>query len=63
MSEKEIGLGDVVMMQKGDTLVSGPIDGIKLNRGALERIYIEHLGYLDVNEGWMVVTEVEEENA
>lgn len=63
MKEMEVGLADVIMLQKGDTIISGLVDGIKLNRGALEKISIEHLGFFDLQEGWMAVTEVEDEDA
>lgn len=63
MSEIEVGLNDSIMLQKGDTIVAGIVDGIKLNRGTLEKISIEHLGFFEFAEGWMAVREVEEENA
>jgi ABC-type uncharacterized transport system ATPase subunit len=61
MSDVMVGLGDHIMLQKGDTIVAGPIDGIKLSRGELEKIYIEHIGYFSLDEGWKAVQEVEEE--
>jgi hypothetical protein len=63
MSEIEVGLNDSIMLQKGDTIVAGIVDGIKLNRGTLEKISIEHLGFFEFAEGWMAVREVEEDNA
>lgn len=63
MSEVEVGLNDSIMLQKGDTIVAGIVDGLKLNRGALEKISIEHLGFFEFAEGWMAVRQVEEENA
>jgi ABC-type uncharacterized transport system ATPase subunit len=63
MNEVEVGLNDQIMLQKGDTIVAGVVDGIKLNRGEMEKISIEHLGFFDFAEGWMAVRQVEEEDA
>ena len=63
MSEIEVGLNDQIMLQKGDTIVAGLVDGIKLNRGQVEKISIEHLGFFEFSEGWMAVKEVEDEDA
>jgi hypothetical protein len=64
VSEYEVGLNDQIMLRKGDTIVAGIVDGIKLNRGQLEKISIEHLGFFEFAEGWMAVQqEEEEENA
>jgi hypothetical protein len=49
------------MLRKGDTVVAGTVDGIKLNRGQLEKISIEHLGFFEFSEGWLAVEEEEEE--
>lgn len=61
MSELIVSLNDQIMLQKGDTIVAGTVDGLKLNRGELEKISIEHLGFFEFAEGWMAVKEVEEE--
>ena len=61
MSEREVGLNDRLMLRKGDTVVAGTVDGIKLNRGQLEKISIEHLGFFEFSEGWLAVEEEEEE--
>lgn len=52
----EIGLGSYVGVTKGDTLVTGFINGIKLFQGVVERVSfddIEYWFYLD--QGWKIV--------
>jgi hypothetical protein len=49
----EIGLGSYVGLSKGDTVIQGMVDGIKLSEGILERISMEEIEmwfYMDA--GW-----------
>jgi hypothetical protein len=54
--EIAIGLGSYVGVTKGETLVTGYINGIKLYEGVVERVSfdeIEYWFYLD--QGWKIV--------
>jgi hypothetical protein len=63
MSDMEIGLGSSVGLTRGTTMVFGLIDGIKLNRGEIERVSIESMDYwFWMSEGWQFISEEEEEN-
>jgi hypothetical protein len=58
MEEQEItiGLGSYVGVTKGETLVTGYINGIKLYGGVVERVSfdeVEYWFYLD--QGWKIV--------
>lgn len=60
MNDASIGLNDYVMLKKGDTIVSGVVDGMKLNRGELETLSIENLHWFRFDEGWLLVQEAED---
>lgn len=60
MSDATIGLNDYVMLKKGDTIVSGVVDGMKLNRGELETLSIENLHWFRLDEGWLLVQEADD---
>lgn len=60
MSDATIGLNDYVMLKKGDTIVSGIVDGMKLNRGELETLSIENLHWFRLDEGWLLVQEADD---
>lgn len=60
MSDATIGLNDYVMLKKGDTIVSGIVDGMKLNRGELETLSIENLHWFRLDEGWLLVEEADD---
>lgn len=52
----QIGLGSYIGVTKGETLVTGYINGIKLYEGVVERISfdeVEYWFYLD--QGWKIV--------
>jgi hypothetical protein len=47
---------------KGDTVVSGKVEGVKLDKGQLEKVAIEQVDawfYLD--NGWVFLDEVEDD--
>ncbi len=59
----EIGLGSYVGLRKGQTVMTGIVNGIKLADGILERITLEELDtwfYMDA--GWQFV-QLEAEDA
>ena len=60
MSDATIGLNEYVMLKKGDTIVSGIVDGMKLNRGELETLSIENLHWFRLDEGWLLVQEADD---
>lgn len=63
MSEPTIALNDVVAITKGDTYIAGPVDGIKLVRGELERVSFEHLdAWFWLSDGWKFLVVEEEES-
>ena len=60
----EIGLGSYVGLSKGDTVIHGMVDGIKLADGILERISLEEIDlwfYMDAGWGF-IKTEEETED-
>ena len=53
----EIGLGTPVMLSRGNTVVIGAIDGMKLSRGEIERVSLEEMDHwFWMSEGWKFVT-------
>jgi hypothetical protein len=47
---------------KGDTVVSGKVEGIKLDRGQLEKVALEYIdGWFYMSDGWQFLDETEEE--
>jgi hypothetical protein len=59
----EVGLGDYVSLTKGSTVVSGLVNGIKVNNGELERVCLEELDWLLMDEGWSFIHESEDDDA
>lgn len=59
----EVGLGDYVSLIKGSTVVSGLVNGIKVNNGELERVCLEELDWLVMEEGWAFIQESEDDDA
>ena len=60
--EMEIGLGTRVGILRGDTIVFGGIDGIKLNRGEIERVSVESMDYwFWMSDGWQFISDEAEE--
>jgi len=58
----DIGIGDFVEINKGATIVSGVVDGIKVNESGLERISILEIDYwFWMDAGWRFITDTEEE--
>lgn len=58
MEEQEItiGLGSYVGVAKGETLVTGYINGIKLYQGVVERISVDEIEYwFYLDQGWKLV--------
>jgi hypothetical protein len=56
----EIGLGSYVGLRKGDTLITGLINGMKLADGILERISLEEIDlwfYMDAGWGFIKTDE------
>jgi hypothetical protein len=39
----QVFLGDYVTIQRGDTVVSGKVEGLKLDKGQLEKVAIEQI--------------------
>ena len=59
----EIGLGTPVMLSRGNTVVIGAIDGMKLSRGEIERVSIEEMDHwFWMSEGWKFITNDGEED-
>jgi hypothetical protein len=57
----QIFLGDYVTIVRGDTAVSGKVEGVKLDKGQLEKVAFEFIDawfYLD--NGWVFVDDTEE---
>jgi hypothetical protein len=64
MAEVLIGLGAEVQIVKGDTLVVGRIDGMKLVRGEVERVSLEEIDYwFYMDMGWKFLSEEGEKDA
>lgn len=59
----EVGLGDYVSLIKGSTVVSGLVNGIKVNNGDLERVCVEELDWLVMEDGWAFVDDSEDDDA
>lgn len=59
----EVGLGDYVSLIKGSTVVSGLVNGIKVNNGDLERVCVEELDWLAMEDGWAFVDDSEDDDA
>lgn len=62
----EIGLGDFVSIIKDSTVVTGLINGLKLDNGQLERVSFECIDqWFYMDNGWAFVAEedLEEEDA
>jgi hypothetical protein len=59
----EVGVGDLVYIQRGNTSVIGFIDGVKFDNGELERISIQNMEFwFWMQKGWeFQVVDIEEE--
>ena len=58
----QVFLGDLVTIMKGDTIVTGKVEGLKLDRGQLEKVAIEGIDtWFYLGNGWMFLDEIEEE--
>lgn len=59
----EIAVGDLIYIRNEQTSVIGFVDGVKYDKGELERVSIENMDYwFWVQKGWQFeVVEVEEE--
>lgn len=41
--EKEVGMGDYVILEQGATSVDGLITGFMMDKGEIEYVFIEHI--------------------
>jgi hypothetical protein len=58
----QVFLGDYVTIQRGDTVVSGKVEGLKLDKGQLEKVAIEQIDtWFYMSNGWQFLDETEEE--
>jgi hypothetical protein len=54
--ELEIGLNSYIGLGRGSTIITGAINGIKLNRGEVERISFDEIdAWFWLSEGWTVL--------
>jgi len=59
----QIFLGDHVTIVRGDTLVSGKVEGVKLDKGQLEKVALENIDtWFYLENGWVFVDETEDED-
>lgn len=59
-----IFLGDLVTIIKGETVISGRIEGLKMLNGELERIAFKSIdNWFWLNDGWLFAEEEGEEDA
>jgi hypothetical protein len=60
----QIFLGDFVTIIKGETVISGRIEGIKMLNGELERVAFKSIdNWFYLNDGWLFAEEETEEDA
>jgi len=56
-----IFLGDEVTLTKSDCWITGKVNGLKLDKGHLEMVSLEHIDiWLYLSEGWRFVEDMEE---
>lgn len=41
--ERQVGIGDYVILQNGATIVDGLISGFMMDKGTVEYVFIEHI--------------------
>lgn len=58
----QIFLGDLVTIVKGETVVTGRVEGLKMLNGELERIALKGIDtWFYLNDGWLFAEEEEED--
>lgn len=59
----QVFLGDIVSLMKGETIVTGRVEGVKLDRGQLEKVAIENIDtWFYLGNGWVFLDEIEEDD-
>jgi 2-keto-4-pentenoate hydratase/2-oxohepta-3-ene-1,7-dioic acid hydratase in catechol pathway len=59
----QIFLGDTVTLMKGDTIITGKVEGVKLDKGQLEKVAIENIDtWFYMENGWQFLDDTEEED-
>jgi hypothetical protein len=59
----QVFLGDYVTIQRGDTVVSGKVEGLKLDKGQLEKVAIEQIDtWFYMSNGWQFLDEIGEDD-
>lgn len=59
----QIFLGDHVTIMRGDTVISGKVEGVKLDKGQLEKVAIENIdSWFYMENGWQFLDEIEGED-
>lgn len=58
----QLFLGDWVTIRKNESYISGRVNGLKMNKGELERLSFEEVnGWFSMKDGWLFVIEMEED--
>lgn len=43
MMERQVGIGDFVILQQGTTIVDGLISGFMMDKGTVEYVFVENI--------------------